>query len=60
MEMTEYAVQSRSDNQADAAKPTSIWIHGQLSEQRSIHLSFACLTPIPETSGLASIDEGES
>ena len=33
MEMTEYAVQSKSDNHADAAKPTSIWIYGQLSEQ---------------------------
>ena len=55
--MTEYAVQSKSDDHADAAKPTSIWMYDQLSEQRSVHLSFACLTPIPETSGFASIVE---
>ena len=57
--MTEYAVQSKSDNHADAAKPISIWVHGQLSEQQSMHLSFARHTPIPETSGFASINKGE-
>ena len=56
MEMTEYAVQNNNVNHADAAKPTSIWIYGQLSELQSMHLSFACLTPIPETSGFAFID----
>lgn len=56
MEMTEYAVQSKSDDHADAAKPTSIWINVQPSEQRSKYLSFEGLTPIPETSGFASIE----
>ena len=56
MVMIAYAVQSISDNHADAAKPTRIWIYGQLSEQVSMHVSFACLTPIPETSGFASIE----
>ena len=55
--MTEYAVQSKSDNHADAAKPISIWIYGQLSEQRYKCSTVACLTPIPETSGFASIDK---
>ena len=58
MEMTENAVQSKSDNQADAAKPTSICGYGQLSEQQSMHLSFSYLTPIPETSEFALIGGG--
>ena len=32
MEMTEDAVQSKSDNHADAAKPMSIYVYGKLSE----------------------------
>ena len=60
MEMTENAAQSKSDNQADAAKPTSICRYGQLSEQQSMHLLSSCLTPIPETSGFAYICEGKS
>ena len=57
MEMTEYAVQNNKDSHADAAKPTSIWICGQLSGEQSVDSSFACLTPIPETSGFAFIDK---
>ena len=36
MEMTEYAVQSTSDDHADTAKPTSIWTYGQLSGRQSM------------------------